>query len=86
MCALRWIGSVRPWQTESRMPRVHAQELPQEDERVSGTTWEQGGTRPGFVTSPGIYRELIGLEQFGRRGPDGDVRFSRNRLFFQRGR
>ena len=28
----------------------------------------------------------LGLEQFGRRGPDGDVRFSRNRLFFQRGR
>ena len=54
--------------------------------RTAGTTWEQGGTRPGFVTSPGIYRELIGLEQFGRRGPDGDVRFSLNRLFFQRGR
>ena len=51
-----------------------------------GTTCGQGGMRPGFVTSPGIYRELIGLEQFGRRGPDGDVRFSQKRLFFQRGR
>ena len=51
-----------------------------------GTTCGQGGMRPGFVTSPGIYRELIGLEQFGRRGPGGDVRFSLHRLSFQRGR
>ena len=51
-----------------------------------GTTCGQGGMRPGFVTGPGIYRELIGLEQFGRRGPGGDVRFSLHRLSFQRGR
>ena len=52
----------------------------------AGTTCGQGGTKQRFVTNSRIYQEMIGLEQFGRRGPDGDIRFSRNRLDFQRGR
>ena len=72
---LRWKATPLPVEQYSRRRRSNR-----------GTTCGQGGMRPGFVTSPGIYRELIGLEQFGRRGPGGDVRFSLHRLSFQRGR
>ena len=64
----------------------HSWQIADDDDATPGTTCGQGGIKPGFVTSPGIYRELTGLEQFGRRGPGGDVRFSLHRLSFQRGR
>ena len=53
-----------------------------------GTGWIPGFSRVVLLGVDGRSKshDHLGLEQFGRRGPDGDVRFSRNRLSFQRGR
>ena len=69
------------WNPET--PEINNFFIPEITIRGGYTTGGQHGRIWPFVTTCRIYQEMIGLEQFGRRGPDGDIRFSRNRLDFQ---